>query len=305
MRVTVSGIFAAVATPVDVHGRPDLAAFDRLVDFLVDAGLDGICVGGATGEYPHFEVAERQALVRRAASRLPSDRILLAGIGGAPVARALELGRSALESGARALLLPMPSFFRYEQHDLAAFARHVASTLRAPCLLYDLPGFTNPIATTTAIDLMASEPYVVGIKDSSGRAERLGTFVAARGDGPWSLIVGDDALLARGVEAGWNGGISGLASFCPELIAALYRSMRAGDREEAGRCEALVAELIEQVAALPVPWGVRLGLAARGLDTGAMPLPLSESRRAQIARYQAWLPGWIERGIPGSPKFEV
>ncbi len=296
MSVTVSGIFAAVATPVDSAGRPDLAAFDRLVDFLVDAGLDGICVGGATGEYPHFEVAERQALVRRAASRLPSDSILLAGIGGTPVTRVLELGRSALESGARALLLPMPFFFRYEQHDLAAFARHVASTLQAPCLLYDLPGFTNPIATATAIDLMSAEPCIVGIKDSSGRPERLGKFVAARGDASWSLIVGDDALLGRGLEAGWSGGISGLASFCPELIVALYRSTRAGDRDEAGRCQALVDELIEHVAALPVPWGVRLGLAARGLETGAMPLPLSKARREQIARYEAWLPGWMERG---------
>lgn len=296
MTVTVSGIFAAVATPIDSAGRPDLAAFDRLVDFLVDAGLDGICVGGATGEYPHFEVAERQALVRRAASRLPSDSILLAGIGGTPVTRVLELGRSALESGARALLLPMPFFFRYEQHDLAAFARHVASTLRAPCLLYDLPGFTNSIATATAIDLMSAEPYIVGIKDSSGRPERLGKLVAARRGASWSLIVGDDALLGRGLEAGWSGGISGLASFCPELIVALYRSTRAGDRDEAGRCQALVAELIEQVAALPVPWAVRLGLAARGLDTGALPLPLSEARGEQIARYKAWLPGWMERG---------
>jgi 4-hydroxy-tetrahydrodipicolinate synthase len=295
MSVTVSGIFAAVATPIDTAGRPDLAAFDRLVDFLVEAGLDGICVGGATGEYPHFEVAERQALVRRAAARLPSDRILLAGIGGAPVKRVLDLGRSAMDSGAGALLLPMPFFFRYEQHDLAAFARHVASTLRAPCLLYDLPGFTNPIATATAIDLMSEASHIVGIKDSSGRPERLRKFAAARGDASWSLIVGDDALLAPGVEAGWSGGISGLASFCPELIAALYRSARAGDREEAGRHQALVAELIEHVAALPVPWGVRLGLAARGLDTGPLPLPLSEARREQIARYGAWLPGWMER----------
>jgi 4-hydroxy-tetrahydrodipicolinate synthase len=295
MRETVSGIFAAVATPVDPSGQPDLAAFDRLVDFILDAGLDGICVGGATGEYPHFEAAGRQALVRRAAARLPPGRTLLAGIGGAPVKRVLDLGRSALESGARALLLPMPFFFRYEQHDLAAFVRHVASTLRAPCLLYDLPGFTNPIATATAVDLMSTEPHVVGIKDSSGRSERVGQFAAARGDRSWSLIVGDDALLARGVEAGWSGGISGLASFCPELIVGLYRSARAGNRDETARFQSLLEELLDQVSVLPVPWGVRLGLAARGLDTGAMPLPLSDARREQITQYSAWLPGWMER----------
>lgn len=295
MKVTVSGIFAAVATPVDSFGRPDLTAFDRLVDFMFDAGLDGICVGGATGEYPHFEIADRQALVRRAAARVPPGRTLLAGIGGAPVKKVLQLGRSALESGARALLLPMPFFFRYEQHDLAAFARHVASALQAPCLLYDLPGFTNPIATATAIDLMSSEPDIVGIKDSSGSTDRLRQFVAARADASWSLIVGDDALLGEGLEAGWNGGISGLASFCPELIVGLYRSTRAGDRDESAHYRTLLEELIQQVSALPVPWGVRLGLAARGLDTGVMPLPISEARREQIARFNAWLPAWMER----------
>ena len=56
----MTGLFAAVATPVHDDGALDVAAFDRLVDFLVAAGVDGICVGGATGEYPHYENAERK-----------------------------------------------------------------------------------------------------------------------------------------------------------------------------------------------------------------------------------------------------
>lgn len=295
MTTTVSGIFAAVATPVDPAGRPDLPAFDRLVDFLLDAGLDGICVGGATGEFPHFESSERLMLVRRAASRLTRGKTLLAGIGGAPVRRVLDMGRASMDFGASALLVPMPFFYRYEQHDLAEFSRCVASVLEVPCLLYDLPAFTNPIATETAIDLMRTDRWIVGIKDSSGQEPRLTAFAAARGDAPWSLIVGDDALLQRGIDAGWNGGISGLASFCPELMASLYRHAKDGRREEAARCQALVVELAEQVGAMPVPWGIRLGLAARGLDTGDLPLPLSDARVEQVEQYTAWLTGWMDR----------
>jgi dihydrodipicolinate synthase/N-acetylneuraminate lyase len=133
------------------------------------------------------------------------------------------------------------------------------------------------------------------MKDSSGQEGRLMELAAARGSASWSLIVGDDALLQRGIEAGWNGGISGLASFCPELIVGLYRSATEGRREDADRYQQLIVELAEQIGTLPVPWGIRLGLGARGLDTGELPLPLSDARIRQASHYAAWLEGWLDR----------
>src|SRR5262245_57223887 len=149
----LSGLFAAVATPVDNDGRFDERTFDRLVDFLLAAGVEGVCIGGATGEYPHFEVAERIAVIERAGARVPRDRLLLVGIGSSSVRGTLKIGDAAMAAGARALLLPMPMFFRYQQEDLRAYAAHVSGTLKAPCLLYDLPDFTNGIAPETAIAL--------------------------------------------------------------------------------------------------------------------------------------------------------
>ena len=99
--------------------------------------------------------------------------------------------------GSRALLLPMPMFFRYQQEDLRAFAAHVSRALEAPCLLYDLPDFTNGLAPSTVLALMRDEEFIVGIKDSSGREENLKTFADARADGAATLLVGDDRLLAR------------------------------------------------------------------------------------------------------------
>jgi 4-hydroxy-tetrahydrodipicolinate synthase len=288
-----TGLFAATLTPVDEAGRPDFDAFEGLVDFLVVSGVDGVCVGGATGEFPLFSIQERRRLVERAASRLPSDKTLLVAIGAASVRQVLELGEAALASGARGLLLPMPFFFRYPQHDLEAFCRHVSSTLRAPCLLYDLPSFTNPLETETVITLLRSEPHIVGIKDSSGSASRLRDLAAARGDASWSLLVGDDLLLGPGLDAGWNGGISGLASCCPELLVALHRSITRGEAAERATCEAQLAELAAELAPFPTPWGIRLMLQARGRHPGPMPWPLSSARRAQIERLTAWALEWL------------
>ena len=291
----IAGLFAAVATPVRPDGQIDLPTFDRLVDFLVDAGVSGICIAGATGEYPHFETADRKAIIRRAADRLPDGCSLLVGIGAASLRLTVDLGETALAAGSRAVLLPMPMFFRYEQEDLEAYCVHVSRALRGPCLLYNLPDFTNGLAPDTVLSLLRGEEFVAGIKDSSGQVDRLSAFASAREDEPWTLLVGDDRLLHKGLQAGWDGGISGVAGFCPELLVALYRSHVEQRHDEAARLQTLLDELIAAMSVFPTPWAIRVGLAARGIDTGPLPLPLTPARRHQIARFRAWLPDWLVR----------
>lgn len=293
--MTLSGMFPAVITPLDPRGAVDLDTFDRVFDFVLTDGVAGVCIGGATSEYPHFELEERKALIRRAGGRLPPGKALLTAIGASSLNRVLELGACAVEAGSRALLLPMPGFFQYQQQDLEAFCRHVNRTLQAPCLLYDLPDFTNPLEASTTVGLLESEPHIVGIKDSSGERGNLPRFIEARNGRPWSLLVGDDGLLLPALEAGWDGAISGIAGMCPELLAALYGSVRQRDWAAARRYQALLDELIAQVARFPTPWGVRIGLHVRGIDNGMLPLPLSSARREQIAGFQKWLSGWLEQ----------
>ena len=291
----IRGLFAAVVTPIHEDGRIDLGTFDRVADFLLEGGASGICIAGATGEYPHFETADRKVLIRRAAERVPRDTALLVGIGAPSMQHVVELGQTALEAGSRALLLPMPMFFRYEQQDLEAFSRHVAGALRGPCLLYNLPGFTNGLTRATVLNLLRTEDFIVGVKDSSGDEGTLVTFAQARSASPWSLLVGDDRVLHKGLQAGWDGGISGVAGFCPELVVAIYRSFVDNRFDEAARLQGLLDELIEHIAPFPTPWGIRIGLASRGIPTGPLPLPLTQARRQQIAAFNVWFPEWLQR----------
>lgn len=293
MPVPVGGLFAAVPTPVQDDGRIDFHAFDRLVDFVVASGVTGICVTGATGEYPHFETADRKTIISRAAARLPRDRQLLVGIGAPTMRHAIELGEAAMAAGSRALLLPMPMFFRYEQQDLEAFCSRVSGALRAPCLLYNLPSFTNGLERSTIVNLLRTETHIVGIKDSSGDVGNLSALAQERGNGPWSLLVGDDRLLLAGMQAGWDGAVSGVAGFCPELLVALHRTADGQQLDEAARLQGLLDELISRLTVFPTPWGIRVGLAARGYPTGPLPLPVTAGRRRQIAEFTAWLQEWL------------
>ena len=177
--------------------------------------------------------------------------------------------------------------------------RHVSRALKAPCLLYDLPDFTNGLAPSTVLALMRDEEFIVGIKDSSGREENLKTFADARADGAATLLVGDDRLLRAGLQAGWDGGISGVAGCCPELLVAIVRSYRDGRLDDAARLQVLLDELISRLSVFPTPWGIRIALEARGLPTGPLPLPLTAARREQIREFQTWFRAWIVSGLPG------
>ena len=294
-RARLSGLYAALTTPRTDRGTLDFDTVDRHIDVLLEAGVEGICLGGATSEYPHASSDERLQLIRRTARRLPADRALLVAIGAPDLEQSFTLAACAFEHGSRAVLLPMPFFFRYQQHDLRAYAASIARRLAGPCLLYDLPDFTNALAPDTAIDLLTNEPAVVGIKDSSGKRAHLTCYTEMRGDADWALFVGDDARLTEGLTAGWDGGISGVASCCPELLVALVRAHRAGRSDDVTRCQALLDEFIAQIATFPVPWGVRVTLDVRGIGTGALPWPLSAERSAQIARFRNWVPDWLAR----------
>ena len=291
----MNGVIAAVATPIGADGRLHVGTFERLIDMLIESGVDGVCLGGATSEYPSVGADDRKIAIDAAAARVPRDRTLLVAVGAPSFRQVIELGEAAHEAGCRAVLLPMPMFFRYEQHDLHAFSVAVTRSLRAPVLLYDLPEFTNALEPATVIDLLQSEASIVGIKDSSGVSDHLASYAAARDGRDWTLLVGHDGLLFDGLRAGWNGTISGIACFCPELPLEIYRNCARGAIDRARDLQSLLDEVVVQLGTLPAPWGIRLALEARGFAMGPLPLPQSDMRRQQVTRFREWLPGWTDK----------
>jgi 4-hydroxy-tetrahydrodipicolinate synthase len=292
MSSSLSGVFAALATPIDDLGRVDLPTFERVIDFTLDRGVDGIVVGGGTAEYPHFSTQDRERLAALAVRRAKGRGTVITCVGTSSIHSTLELARSAQDSGSDLLLIPMPFFFRYEQQDLAAFVDAVCRAVTMPCLLYNLPSFTNLLEVSTALQLIDETPNVVGMKDSSGNKDSLKPLADARQTRNFSLFVGDDSLLLDALSAGWDGVVSGIACFAPELIVSVYRTYRKGDVQRARSCQDTVDQLIEYLVRLPIPWGVRIGLEARGIPNGPMHVPASPQRRTQMDEMAGWLTRW-------------
>ncbi len=301
MSRALNGVIAALLTPVDAGGRAHPPSLPALIDFVLERGVRGVCVGGGTSEYPHFSVDERKRLLTAAAEHLNGRGPLVAAIGASTLRDVLTLGRHALALGCDALLLPPPHFYRYAQEDLEAFFRAAAEALPGPILLYDLAGFTgNPIEPDTRLRLMTEVDNIVGVKDSSGRRAYLRPLAEARGalPSPITLLAGSDGLFREALEHGWDGCISGIATCFPELLVAVDGAYRAGDEAALGRAQAALERLIERIEALPFPWLLRVAAALRGLPTGPLGWPLSPGRLQQIEALRTELPAWFAGSFP-------
>lgn len=290
---SISGVYVAAVTPHRKEGhRVDFAAALELVDYLGAAGVAGIALLGSTGEFPHLPLEDRIKLthlvVRR--SRVP----VIAGISHSTLDGAIELARQAAESGAAALLLMPPYFFRYRQEEVHEFYLEFARAMQksAPILLYNIPAFTTEIAIETAVDLLRTGLFA-GIKDSSGRVEYFTRLQEVSAETPLSLLIGNDVAFTACRKAGAHGVVSGVACAVPELMLALDRAIQSGDQAATERLNARLHEFIGWIEQFPAPVGVKAATEARGLKIGPQAVPLSGPRQALLDQFVDWFRNWL------------
>lgn len=289
----ISGVYAAMATPFGDDGTPNLEAIDPVVDFLIGSGVDGLCVGGATGEYPVCSVKVRELLFRRVSARTRHRAGLIFGVGAGNASAVCHLAEVARECGGSAVLLPPPFYFRYDAGDVIEFFRALGPDLPLPVLLYNIPQFTNPFNLREALQLIRTIPNIVGIKDSSGRMENLPLLAEAKANVPMIYFSGDDSLLIDAFRHGADGAISGVASACPELLTAIEKIRSDGGNNYSGPVQDLLNEFITHNDPFPVPWGIKLAMESRGLQMGPLSWPVSPQMESRIVTFQHWFAGWL------------
>lgn len=294
MSALISGVYAAVFTPRDENGGIACGVLETHARWLLQSGVEGLVVGGATAEYSYADETESQRLVETVSDIAGRGRFI-AGIGGGTVQRCIRQGRHAMECGARALLLPAPHFFPYSPEDVASFARQVAAAVNGPVLLYQLPQFSSGYTKESALELLDSASTMVGIKDSSGSLEILRALTERGADGI-SRIVGNDSVLVEGRREGvCDAVISGVAAALPDLITELFVAAASPVANTDLPLAALLDEVIGQLNRFPVPWGLKWIAEARGLGPFGGPLPVSLQREGQVRELNGWLADFLPR----------
>ncbi len=270
-KMRLQGAMVAMVTPF-ADGEVDTAALQRLVDYLIDGGAEGLVPCGTTGESPTLSHIEHdkvvECVVAKAAGRVP----VIAGAGSNSTAEAVRLTRHAQDAGADACLVVNPYYNKPTQ---AGMLLHLAELDKVglPIVLYNHPGRTGmELTVATVIQAYNDFANVVAIKEASGKLDVV-TALAAQSE--ITILSGDDSLTLPIMACGGSGVISVLGNVLPAEIRKLTDLVLADDLPGARRQHLALYGLLTAMTFQTNPIPIKAAMAMAGLTGPEMRLPMT------------------------------
>ncbi|HEY6643778.1 4-hydroxy-tetrahydrodipicolinate synthase [Povalibacter sp.] len=270
-----SGSIVAIVTPMQADGAVDFGALDRLVQFHLDNGTDGIIAVGTTGESATLDADEHIEVVRRTVAKAGKRIPVIAGTGSNSTTEAIDLSHRSKEAGAEACLLVTPYYNKPTQEGLYQHYKAVAEAVQIPLILYNVPGRTACDMQPETVARLTAIPSIVGLKEASGSLDRNRKLISLVGD-RLSLLSGDDDIAVESTLAGFKGVISVTANVAPRAMHDAIAAARAGNVDEARRINDTLVPLHKALFLESNPIPTKWALARMGLMADGIRLPLTQ-----------------------------
>jgi 4-hydroxy-tetrahydrodipicolinate synthase len=267
------GSLVAIVTPMVEGGALDWAAWDRLLDFQVGEGSDGIVIAGTTGESPVLSLDEIEELTRRALARCGGKLKVIVGAGTHSTATTVARARTLSRLGPDGVMFVTPYYNKPPQEGLYRHFMAAADASSVPVVLYNVPSRTGVDLLPGTVARLARHPHIVALKEATPEMNRARELLAQVPAG-FSLLSGDDATAVDFMSEGGKGVISVTANVAPRRVREVCASALTGDLTKARSIDAdlrlLHRDLFVEANPIPVKWAV----ARMGLIGSAIRLPL-------------------------------
>ncbi len=272
------GCYVATLTPFDTADRLDVGVAKAHAQWLVENGAEGLCPAGTTGEFLYLTEAEKSALIMTTVEAVGGRIPVIAGVWGLREAETARLAKAAEQAGADGVFLPTPIY--YPAGDEAVYrhyaAVHAATSL--PVFAYNIPQYAANEVSFNCLERLFDDGVILGAKDSTGKAERVGELVRRFGE-RGVVFAASDSFASEGRKLGADGFISAIANVAPAKFAALW----AGDDSLQPEVDRLRMAL-KQVGSLPA---LKYLLGRCGFAFGEARLPSSSLTPTQKASLDA------------------
>ncbi|MFF2350330.1 4-hydroxy-tetrahydrodipicolinate synthase [Kitasatospora sp. NPDC058115] len=284
----LEGILIPLVTPFAADGSVALDALEKLAGRVLDDGAAGLVALGTTGEPAALSADERRAVTEVCASVCAARGVpLLVGAGGPGTAAAAEelAALAARVPGAAGALVTVPSFVRPGEAGTVAHFRALAEASSVPLVIYHIPYRTGQALSGAALLELAALPNVVGVKYATGGVDQAAVELLAAAPQGFSVLGGDDAVLAPLLALGAAGGILASAHLATARFVELAGAWRSGDVTRARELGHRLTALAVAAFAAPNPAVVKGVLHAQGLiPTPDVRLPLLPAGPDEVAR---------------------
>ncbi|MBX3050443.1 MAG: dihydrodipicolinate synthase family protein [Caldilineaceae bacterium] len=275
------GIFPAIITPMAADGSLNEAAFRQVMEFNIQAGVQGFWVAGGTGESVLLEDEENRRIAEIAADQSQGRIANIMHVGAATTVRAARLAEHAAKVGVEAICCVPPFFYRQSDEAIVEHYRVVAGAADLPLFVYNLPQSTGVEITPQLMQkIQDGVPQLAGLKHSAPYLPYVRDF-AKMG---LACFVGNCRLMLPALTIGAVGCVDGPPNLAPERWVALWKAYRSGNlhaAQEAQEHASQVADLIQPFRFHAIAKAI---LSARlGMDCGDPRPPMQALTAAERA----------------------
>ena len=280
-----TGAATAIITPTTAEGV-DYPAFERLINWQIEQGIDALVICGTTGEASTLDDAEHRAVLKFALEVANGRVPMIAGTGSNDTAYACEMTRYACELGYDAMLVVTPYYNKTTQNGLVAMFTAIADASTKPLILYNVPSRTGVNILPSTYAKLAEHPMIAAIKEANGNISSVVETAALVGD-KLDIYSGNDDQIVPIMACGGKGVISVLSDVVPKETSLMCHKFLEGDVAGAMELQKKYLPLINALFSEVNPIPVKAAMAEMGFCENYLRLPLvpmEEAHRAALVQ---------------------
>ncbi len=221
------GVYPALVTPFDKAGGINETVVKEIVDWHLEAGVDGFYICGGTGEGLLLSAAERRQMLEATVRAAAGRGKVIAHVTTLDTSTTIDLAQHAEASGAAAVSVLPPIYYNVDSPALMEHYRLIASATQLPLFVYHIPALTGKLMSVDEMRQLLEIPNVSGLKFSDYDHFTMHRIRLLRDD----LIVysGNDEVFLSALNLGANGGIGLTYNFMPQVYVGIYQAFLSDD----------------------------------------------------------------------------
>lgn len=282
------GIYAVVVTPFKENGEFDLDGSKKNLDWIIENGVQGVCILGATGEYQSVTNEEHIKYVKEIVPYIKDRVKVIVGASRERPEDVVELVKNAKESGAHAAMVLPPFYCHPAQDEIVKFYNYIMDETDFPIVIYNNPGSAGVEIEQGTFQEILKHPKAAIVKESSGDMHKL-TQVLNDAPETTSVFCGCDNLAFESFAAGACGWICMLANVAPKDCVALYEAVcNEKDLDKGREIYKKILPALDVLESFPKPvQALKYLVTYKGLNGGFVRKPryeLTEEEKSYIER---------------------
>jgi len=268
------GTGVALVTPFHADGQVDYDSLKKLINYMIDGGVEYLVSLGTTGESVTLTKEEKQKVFEFTAEVNAGRAGLVAGIGGNNTHEVVEQVKHFNVKGYDAILSASPAYNKPTQEGIYQHYKAIAEASALPIILYNVPGRTcSNVSAETIVRLANDFKNIIGVKEASGSFDQFNQIMRDKPEG-FMLISGDDPVALPMMALGAVGVISVIGNALPRQLSDMIRTCLKSDFKGAQKAHFDLIEFTRLMFTEGSPAGVKTALKEIGICGDTVRLPL-------------------------------